>query len=90
VVPKHHGAKLTDIPDDSLVEILPVVKKLITATGATDYNVLQNNGRIAHQAVDHVCALPFLMDGRFGIAFSGKKWMSRIGLIDGVCRFTSI
>ncbi|TVY71528.1 Hit family protein, partial [Lachnellula suecica] len=54
VIPKHHGAKLTDIPDDSLAEILPVVKKLVQATGASDYNVLQNNGRIAHQEVDHV------------------------------------
>jgi diadenosine tetraphosphate (Ap4A) HIT family hydrolase len=54
VVPKRHGAKLTDIPDDTLAEILPVVKKLAKATGAENYNVLQNNGRIAHQEVDHV------------------------------------
>ncbi|OHE98550.1 HIT domain-containing protein [Colletotrichum orchidophilum] len=54
VIPKHHGAKLSDIPDDQLSEILPVVKKLVAATGATDYNILQNNGRIAHQLVDHV------------------------------------
>ncbi|ROT37912.1 hit family protein [Sodiomyces alkalinus F11] len=54
VIPKHHGAKLADIPDDQLTEILPVVKKLVQATGATDYNLLQNNGRIAHQVVDHV------------------------------------
>ncbi|TVY89976.1 Hit family protein [Lachnellula willkommii] len=54
VIPKHHGAKLTDIPDDSLAALLPVVKKLVLATGAEDYNVLQNNGRIAHQEVDHV------------------------------------
>ena len=54
VIPKHHGAKLTDIPDDALSEILPVAKKLAAASGATDYNVLQNNGRIAHQVVDHV------------------------------------
>ncbi|GJC87347.1 hit family protein 1 [Colletotrichum liriopes] len=32
----------------------PVVKKLVAATGATDYNILQNNGRIAHQVVDHI------------------------------------
>ncbi|RKL15194.1 hypothetical protein BFJ68_g5831 [Fusarium oxysporum] len=50
----HHGAKLADIPDDHLTEILPVVKKIVNATGATDYNILQNNGRIAHQEVDHV------------------------------------
>ncbi|GAW24987.1 hypothetical protein ANO14919_145850 [Xylariales sp. No.14919] len=54
VIPKFHGAKLTDIPDDHLAEILPVAKKLVSATGATDYNILQNNGRIAHQIVDHV------------------------------------
>ncbi|CAG8954180.1 hypothetical protein HYFRA_00005800 [Hymenoscyphus fraxineus] len=54
VIPKHHGEKLIDIPDDQLSEILPVVKKLVKATGAENYNVLQNNGRIAHQEVDHV------------------------------------
>ncbi|KAI0880435.1 HIT domain-containing protein [Annulohypoxylon maeteangense] len=54
VIPKFHGAKLTDIPDEQLSEILPVVKKLATATGAVDFNILQNNGRIAHQVVDHV------------------------------------
>ncbi|RDW94063.1 HIT family protein [Aspergillus mulundensis] len=54
VIPKYHGAKLTDIPDDHLTEILPVAKKIAQATGATDFNVLQNNGRIAHQVVDHV------------------------------------
>ena len=55
VIPKHHGAKLHDIPDDALTEILPVAKKIAQAVGCEDYNVLQNNGRIAHQLVDHVC-----------------------------------
>jgi diadenosine tetraphosphate (Ap4A) HIT family hydrolase len=32
----------------------PIVKKLAAVTGAKDYNILQNNGRIAHQEVDHV------------------------------------
>jgi len=54
VIPKHHGSKLTDIPDDQLTEILPIVKKLAAASGAENYNVLQNNGRLAHQEVDHV------------------------------------
>ncbi|KAH8595177.1 HIT-like domain-containing protein [Bisporella sp. PMI_857] len=54
VIPKHHGEKLADIPDDALSEILPVVKKLVLATGAENYNVLQNNGRLAHQEVGHV------------------------------------
>ncbi|KAJ5190329.1 uncharacterized protein N7498_009314 [Penicillium cinerascens] len=54
VIPKFHGAKLTDIPDEDLVEILPVAKKIAKASGAEDFNILQNNGRIAHQVVDHV------------------------------------
>ncbi|KAJ5949368.1 hypothetical protein N7454_000952 [Penicillium verhagenii] len=54
VIPKFHGAKLTDIPDEDLLEILPVAKKIAKASGATDFNILQNNGRIAHQVVDHV------------------------------------
>ncbi|PWY94424.1 HIT domain protein [Aspergillus sclerotioniger CBS 115572] len=54
VIPKYHGAKLTDIPDEDLREILPVAKKIAQVTGAEDFNILQNNGRIAHQVVDHV------------------------------------
>ncbi|KAJ5321760.1 hypothetical protein N7541_007041 [Penicillium brevicompactum] len=54
VIPKFHGAKLTDIPDEDLLDILPVAKKIAKASGASDFNILQNNGRIAHQVVDHV------------------------------------
>jgi diadenosine tetraphosphate (Ap4A) HIT family hydrolase len=39
---------------NQLTLVQPVVKKLVTATSAENYNVLQNNGRIAHQEVDHV------------------------------------
>ncbi|KAG2024317.1 hypothetical protein GB937_003970 [Aspergillus fischeri] len=54
VIPKFHGAKLTDIPDEDLRELLPVAKQIAKASGAEDFNILQNNGRIAHQVVDHV------------------------------------
>jgi len=54
VIPKFHGEKLHDIPDDQLSELLPVAKKVATASGVTDYNILQNNGTIAHQVVPHV------------------------------------
>ncbi|KAI9897072.1 hypothetical protein N3K66_008094 [Trichothecium roseum] len=54
VIPKFHGAKLADIPDEDLSEILPTVKKIVKASGAADYNILQNNGTIAHQEVPHV------------------------------------
>jgi len=54
VIPKFHGEKLHDIPDDQLSELLPVAKRIATASGAVDYNILQNNGTIAHQVVPHV------------------------------------
>ena len=54
MIPKHHGAKLTDVPDDALAEVLSVAKRVARATGAQDWNLLQNNGRRAHQMVDHV------------------------------------
>ncbi|KAI5855352.1 HIT-like domain-containing protein [Tricharina praecox] len=54
VIPKTHGAKLHEIPDDELAELLPVAAKLARAVGSADYNILQNNGRLAHQEVDHV------------------------------------
>ncbi|KAJ3060618.1 Adenosine 5'-monophosphoramidase [Podochytrium sp. JEL0797] len=43
------------LPDESLADLLPVAKKVALALGPQDnYNILQNNGRLAHQAVDHV------------------------------------
>lgn len=35
-------------------ELLPVAKKIAIASGAEQFNILQNNGRMAHQMVDHV------------------------------------
>jgi len=54
IIPKYHGAKLHDIPDDQLAEVLSVTKRIAIAQNIQDYNILQNNGRIAHQVVDHV------------------------------------
>lgn len=45
---------MTDIPDSSLTDVLSTAKKIATATGCENYNILQNNGRLAHQEVDHV------------------------------------
>lgn len=35
-------------------ELLPIAAKIARATGSEQYNILQNNGRMAHQLVDHV------------------------------------
>ncbi len=58
VIPKERKARLHELSDDSAAAIgrvLPrIARAVMTATGASDYNVLQNNGPAAHQAVDHV------------------------------------
>ncbi|KAF9918407.1 Adenosine 5'-monophosphoramidase [Lobosporangium transversale] len=54
VIPKYHAQFLHELPDSEMVDLLPTAKKVAQAIGCKDYNILQNNGRIAHQAVDHV------------------------------------
>lgn len=57
MIPKYHAAKLHELPDEYLSDILPLAKAVAKATGAEQYNILQNNGPLAHQVVDHVhCA----------------------------------
>jgi len=47
-----HGEKLADISDEYLADVLPIAKKIAIAQGVKDYNILQNNGRLAHQVFD--------------------------------------
>ncbi len=58
VIPKERRAHLHELSDDASAELgrsLPrIARAVLSATGATAYNVLQNNGSEAHQAVFHV------------------------------------
>ena len=58
VIPKEPAATLDQLSDASAAAIgrvLPrIARAVMAATGATAYNVLQNNGPAAHQAVFHV------------------------------------
>ncbi len=58
VIPKERRAQLHELSDDASAELgraLPrIARAVLSATGATAYNVLQNNGPEAHQAVFHV------------------------------------
>ncbi|KAJ8081152.1 Adenosine 5'-monophosphoramidase [Marasmius tenuissimus] len=54
VIPKYHAQKAHELPDEYLQDILPIAKKIAIAQGSENYNILQNNGRLAHQVVDHV------------------------------------
>ena len=58
VIPKEPAATLDQLSDDSAAAIgrvLPrIARAVLAATGATAFNLLQNNGAAAHQAVFHV------------------------------------
>lgn len=58
VIPKEPAATLDALSDESAAAIgrvLPRISRaVLRATGAKDFNVLQNNGAPAHQAVFHV------------------------------------
>jgi histidine triad (HIT) family protein len=58
VIPKESKAYLHELSDESAAALgraLPrLCRAVLKATGATAYNVLQNNGSAAHQAVFHV------------------------------------
>ena len=58
VIPKEPAATLDVLSDDAAAacgRVLPrIARAVLAATGATAFNVLQNNGPDAHQAVFHV------------------------------------
>lgn len=58
VIPKERKPHLDELSDDAAAALGRALPRLCRAvkrvTGATAYNVLQNNGAAAHQEVDHV------------------------------------
>jgi histidine triad (HIT) family protein len=58
VIPKEPAVTVDQLSDDAAAAIgrvLPrICRAVLAATGATAYNILQNNGASAHQAVFHV------------------------------------
>jgi histidine triad (HIT) family protein len=80
VIPKEAKATLDQLSDESSAAIGRVLPRLcravMQATGATEYNILQNNGPGAHQAVFHVHfhIIPKLPDGRgLGVGWKIQK-----------------
>jgi histidine triad (HIT) family protein len=75
VVPKEAKAQLDELSDESAAAIGRVLPRLaravMAATGATAYNLLQNNGAAAHQAVMHV---HFHIIPKLGSAGLGVGW----------------
>jgi histidine triad (HIT) family protein len=78
VIPKERKAMLHQLSDDSAAAIGRVLPRLcravLRATGATAYNVLQNNGTEAHQVVHHV---HFHIIPKFGNDGLGVGWPAK-------------
>jgi histidine triad (HIT) family protein len=70
VIPKEEVATLDRLSDEAAAAIGRVLPRLsralMQATGASDFNILQNNGAAAHQAVGHVHfhIIPKYADGK--------------------------
>jgi histidine triad (HIT) family protein len=80
VIPKVHAETLDQLDEIHAAAIgraLPkVAKAIMQATGCKDYNILQNNGASAHQAVFwvHFHIIPKMPDGRgLGIDWNSDK-----------------
>ena len=71
VIPKERKAFLHELSDEQAAALGRVLPKLcravMNATGATAYNILQNNGAAAHQAVFHVHFHIIPRDGERGL-----------------------
>jgi histidine triad (HIT) family protein len=77
VIPKEAKAQIDELSDESAAAIGRVLPRLaravMSATGCTSYNILQNNGASAHQAVMHV---HFHIIPKLGSAGLGVGWNS--------------
>ncbi len=78
LIPRERRAFLHELSEDSAAALgraLPrLCRAVLWASGAEHYNVLQNNGAAAHQAVFHV---HFHIIPRFGEAGLGIGWKPR-------------
>lgn len=75
VIPKERKAYLHELSDEqaaAIGRVLPrIARAVCAATGAENYNILQNNGAAAHQAVFHV---HFHVIPRLGKSGLGIGW----------------
>jgi histidine triad (HIT) family protein len=58
IIPKEEKARVDELSDEQMAAIGRVLPRICRAvmkvTGVDEYNILQNNGPLAHQAVFHV------------------------------------
>jgi histidine triad (HIT) family protein len=83
VIPKERKACVHELSDDTAAAIGRVLPRLaravMRASGATAYNILQNNGSAAHQVVMHVHfhIIPRFEDAGLGIGWKPGSLLPR-------------
>ncbi len=79
VIPREAKARLHELSDESsaaIGRVLPrICRAVLKASGAEDYNILQNNGAPAHQAVFHIHfhIIPKFSDSGLGVGWKPGK-----------------
>lgn len=63
-----------ELPDEYLADAMPIAKKIAIAQRVENYNILQNNGRIAHQ----VERLLFMILIRFNLVSTNFKEVDHV------------
>ena len=90
IIPKEPAVTLDQLSDEAsaaIGRVMPrIARAVLAATGARDFNVLQNNGAAAHQAVFHV---HFHITPKLDGAGLGIGWKTR-SLDDGAPRAADI
>lgn len=90
IIPKERKAKLHELSDESSAAIGRVLPRLARAvmqvSGAEDYNILQNNGAPAHQAVFHVHfhIIPKTADGGLGVGWPSGELQDGASLAERI------
>ncbi len=80
VIPKKHAENVLDISEDEMADIGRLVHKLASAikkaTGAVGLNLIQNNGKAAHQFVMHfhMHIIPRFSNDSFGFNWNPGKY----------------
>lgn len=79
VVPKKHFANIFELDEGTAKHIFNVVRivanQISKALNVKDVNILNNNGKLAYQSVDHfhIHIIPRYEDDAFSIHFSENK-----------------
>jgi histidine triad (HIT) family protein len=78
VIPRQHYARLEQMPPEAVSEVTRLLpdlgRALVQVTGAEGYNILQNNGIVSGQSVDHVHF--HLIPRRSGDGL-GYRWLAK-------------